>query len=356
IGAPANRVERYAPVAYPVGRHLSYPQPAATGYSETREDTVIYHGLFVLGYGPIGVEEPRFGNVPLSDFDDVELEFRFVDEAYTAPHMAGINKVTYRTRSQRMKLYPGNIAEDNEVATFGDPNDITRRTRPETVRATVVLHFPEGLFKSTREGNDRSRRREFYFAYRPVGATTWTDLPLLWVERERRTAFSVEYDIAFPEAGEYDIRTTYSGDSDNDSVYDTAQLIAIRSEREAPLPLNEELAVVAVRIRASKQLSGGLDRLNFVLRQFAPKWTGSGWSGFQPVDHPAWSYAEALAGLSAGEDRIDRSLIDGDSLKAWADQEPDWRCDLLVRGNQRIGQLVSTICAAGRARDTFIGT
>ncbi|MFQ6552959.1 hypothetical protein AAD018_011540, partial [Aestuariibius insulae] len=42
IGAPANRVERYAPVAYPVGRHLSYPQPAATGYSETREDTVIY--------------------------------------------------------------------------------------------------------------------------------------------------------------------------------------------------------------------------------------------------------------------------------------------------------------------------
>ncbi|MFQ6554113.1 glycine-rich domain-containing protein, partial [Aestuariibius insulae] len=42
--------------------------------------------------------------------------------------------------------------------------------------------------------------------------------------------------------------------------------------------------------------------------------------------------------------------------KAWADQEPDWRCDLLVRGNQRIGQLVSTICAAGRARDTFIGT
>ncbi|MFQ6550509.1 glycine-rich domain-containing protein [Aestuariibius sp. 2305UL40-4] len=361
VGAPRNQREKYVPVNFPVGRHLSYPQPAASGYAETRDDRVVYHGLFVLGYGPLGVSQPRFGTNDLSDFEDVSLEFRNIDEAYTAPHMTGIDVVGYRGPTEQMTLYPGNISQDDYNVKFEEitPTEslwIQRTTRVDTIRASLVIHFPQGLFKSTREGEDRSRERNFEFEYRLAGTTTWIAEPRLFIKRRRRTAFTIEKEIEFPAPGEYEVRARVNKDSDNDSVYDDAFLIAIRSERAGDLPLNPELAMVAIRIRASKQLNGGIDRLNFMLQQFARQWDGTQLTDYQPVNHPAWSYSDALIGKSAGEKAISEDLIDWPSLKAWQDNEPHWRCDLLVRGKQQVQQLLRTICAAGRARDTFYGT
>ncbi|MBO9398728.1 hypothetical protein J7400_18805 [Shimia sp. R9_2] len=354
ITGQSNAESRYGIYPTVLGRHLMYPPKTARGYTEGGPEDIYYRGRFTFGYGPVALETLKIGTTPITDFEDIEIEFLNVDQAETLKHMPDLAPMVkaWRTGTQHMSLYPDDIAEDGYSVRLLQNTPVVRRTRDRAISATVDITY-QGLTTIGKKGGRHNRTVEVAFAYRLVGATAWID-----AGTEKHTGrstsnlrFSKTFD--FGSEGEYEIQITrITWDSDETTVRDDAFLTAIRSVQTGELPSHEHISEIALRIKASDQLNGQIDTLNGVVLQMAPVWDGSSWSALQPVRHPAWIFARTLMGpmLSRPQNAAKLQLQD---LRDWYLEEPHWTCDMVIDQPTQVGEILSLICGAGRARRTL---
>tara|TARA_Y100000310_G_scaffold331890_2_gene406358 strand:+ start:1787 stop:6793 length:5007 start_codon:yes stop_codon:yes gene_type:complete len=92
-GRNSSRQFRAIPVV--LGEHRVVPALAAQPYTESIGDDQYLRQLFVVGYGPLEIDELKIGETSIDDFDDVEYEIR--------RGFPGEDPVT---------LYPGTVFED----------------------------------------------------------------------------------------------------------------------------------------------------------------------------------------------------------------------------------------------------
>ncbi len=161
--------------------------------------------------------------------------------------------------------------------------------------------------------------------------------------------------------GRYDVRLRrVSPDLDEDSrSQDEATWTSVRAIRNTtPVPLDAELATIALRIRATDQLQGSLDSFNCVAAHAIPVWNGSSWDDPVLTDAhlvnsatPAWIYADMLKGKGARFPVLD-SRLDLTKLE-------EWETETLANGREfnavltRGGTLfenLKNVAAVGRAR------
>lgn len=258
----------------------------------------------------------------------------------------------WRYGSEVMTLYPDDVAEDPYSVRLNAGAATLRTTRERTTAAEVDILY-QGLVEFDSKNRKQGRSCQIEFKYRKVGDAAFTSAGVETHTGASTANLRFTKLIEFPAPGEYEIEVKrLSGDSGDVSVRDDSYLSGIRSIRTGNLPSHEGIAEVAVRIRASEQLSGQLDELSGIVQQLAPVWDGTSWSEPQPVRHPAWIYARALMGPTLAKP-ITGNRIQLQDILDWAEEEPHWTCDAVIDQSTTVAEVLSMICSAGRARRTL---
>ena len=354
ITGSTNAENRYGIYPAVFGRHQMFPPKTARGYTEGEGDNIHFRGRFTFGYGPVALETLKIGTTPITDFEEVEIEFLNVDQAQTLAHMPDLAPMVtaWRQGAAALSLYPDDIAEDSYSVKLAKDVDVVRATRERAVSVSVDVTY-QGLVKFDGNNNKQDRSVEVKYRYRRVGDQNWTDAGTETHTGRSTAQLRFTKTIQLPEEGEYDIEVTrLSEDSDDSTVRDDAYLSAIRSVQAGALPSHADIAEIAVRIKASDQLNGQIETLNSIVHQMAPVWDGAAWSAPQPVRHPAWIYARALMGPMLSNP-VAAGRLQLEDLRAWATQEPHWTCDMVIDQPSQVGEVLDLICATGRARRTL---
>ncbi|MGR3476631.1 MAG: host specificity protein J [Sulfitobacter sp.] len=346
-----NEMRPGAPVPFALGRHRYAPPFAATSWTEVVGDFHYVRALFCFGYGPLRISDIRIGETPLTDFEDVDLELR-----------------EGRSGDEPLSLFPEQVLEETAGAELVRPlprdatgevidgaesveTPVTRFTASNAARASVILGFQGGLFRIDSKGRLKGRNVLVRIRARLNGVGPWSDVATLDIYGKKRESFLRQHSWELPSRGRWQIEVTrLTDDNDSTQVSDKVVLAAVQSVRpEYPINLDKPLALAAVRVRATYQLNGPLDAFNALIEREGQVFQDAVWTtGYGRT--PATAYLAALTGpqnpFPAAEAEIDM------------DQIADWHDWCLAKGlkydrvhdvEESLGEMLMTICAAGRA-------
>lgn len=155
--------------------------------------------------------------------------------------------------------------------------------------------------------------------------------------------------------GQYDVRLNrLTADAVDDKIFDEVNWTALRSVRASRPVRMTGLAMTALRIRATDQLNGMIDRFNGVVQSIVPDWDGASWVE-QPTSNPASLFRHVLQGAGNARPLAD-SRIDMAHLAEWHE-----RCRLegrefnsVIDGDQSVREVLHDIAAVGRASPAMI--
>jgi hypothetical protein len=191
----------------------------------------------------------------------------------------------------------------------------------------------------------------------------------LQIKNARTTPMTRVITLTFPDRDQYDIRVTRrSADElevpkDKGGVSQTlwASLREIRipdaSQGESVVQFTDIRTYIEIQIRATDQLSGTLDTINFLGKAQGYKWTGSAWI-IDETRNPAWIACGVLMG-EQNPNPVPQSRMDGDAWLGFADWcnqltfnsncvEPQFRFDHVVDYETTVFELAKSICASAR--------
>ncbi|MDF3420144.1 phage tail protein [Sulfitobacter sp. KE29] len=346
-----NEMRPGAPVPFALGRHRYAPPFAATSWTEVVGDFHYVRALFCFGYGPLRISDIRIGETPITDFEDVDIELR-----------------EGRPDDEPLSLFPEQVLEETAGAELVRPfprdatgevidgaesveTPVTRFTASNAARASVILGFQGGLFRIDSKGRLKGRNVLVRIRARLNGVGPWSDVATLDIYGKKRESFLRQHSWELPSRGRWQIEVTrLTDDNDSTQVSDKVVLAAVQSVRpEYPINLDKPLALAAVRVRATYQLNGPLNAFNALIEREGQVHDDGAWTmGYGRT--PATAYLAALTGsqnpFPAAETEIDM------------DQIADWHDWCIAKGlkydrvhdvEESLGEMLMTICAAGRA-------
>lgn len=252
------------PIPAICGRHRFAPVYAATPFSRIIGNDQYIVSLFLVGYGPLILDDFRIGETPLANFVDagqIQLEVR-----HGYPDDAPIT------------LYPNQVLEEAYDVTLESNVEIIRLSASDVTQSAITFYFPRGLAKQ----NDDSETSQdeplkpysvdIAIEQRRVGDTGFTPVASLHFTETTATPFFREHEWVHPQRGQYEIRIVRTSMFyDDTKTLNQVILKGIRSQRpEYPVNFNKPLALIALQIKASNLLSGVLDQFNLVAAPIIP--------------------------------------------------------------------------------------
>jgi hypothetical protein len=358
-----NSLRQDEPIPFPLGQHRYAPPFAAGSYTEIVGDDQYIRGSFCFGYGPLEISDLKLGDIPLSEYKDVELEVR-----------------EGRSDDLPLSLYPQQVLEDpasiellrplprddagevvkavtagitTEDIAGGIETPIKRFTATDTKDASVIIAMPSGLFRITGGGSVQNQTVEVRIRQRAEGAQDWIDVETLTIIAAKRETFFRQYTWELPFRGRWEIEVTrMTVESVETQVSDRTTLAAIQSIRpEYPININKPVALVALRIRATHQLNGSLGNLNAIVQRYGKIYDADTSSWIEGLSrNPATAYLAALTG-PASAFPVPESEIDFDQIADWYAwcTEKGLKYDHVHERSETLRDMLSAICAAGRA-------
>lgn len=173
------------------------------------------------------------------------------------------------------------------------------------------------------------------------------------------SGFSASADLIFPSKGQWEIRATKLDPDEGDSSTKMWKkyVTSLKSLKNTP-PINPvvPITIVELRIRATGQLNGNIERFSAIATSKLRTWDGSAWV-VAPTRNTAWVYLDILSG-TANPKAIPDSRIDLDRLKEWAVRcdnvdagfaEPLGTCDIVIDRSYTIWELLQSVAVTGRA-------
>lgn len=355
-----NRPGNWAPIPRIVGTRRLYPMLAAKPYTESQGSTQYLRMLLLVGYGPLDISDIRIGNTPISAFAGAEVEIR---EGWDDD-----DPVTLYTRT----------IEEEALSIELEPSVANTRTTEEDAReVSIDIVFPQGLATYDANGNPKNRTVLFTVQYSPTGAGSWTNA--VWIDGKSEhgtgtngqisaSASSKDAEVRsgrfnLPAAGEYDVRVTRTTSAGDSQTVDTAYWTVLRSiKQDSPINM-DGLALIALRLKATKQLNGAPDTINCLAKSYLPIWddVGEEWN-YTITRNPAWEYVDVLRRRGAKQ-LIADDRFNLDQIMDWADacdseppnaeEEPYHACDLIFEGGSCF-TAAQAIAAHGRAQFSLI--
>jgi predicted phage tail protein len=289
IQGAQNQSAPFGTVPVVLGRHRQSPFNAAKPYTEIVGDDQWLRLLFCLGYGPLAIEDMRIGETPLTDFSDYQVEVR--------QGFAGDAPVT---------LYPGSVDEQQlQILLDNASNDPGGGAWNSQISAAAAdelsLDFTatEGVYYINKKtGNLEAYELYVAVRYRLVGSGGWTDGgSVLFTRSISPTRRGAVYSVP---RGQYEVQCRkLTGNGDPEIVKGTVYWSALRSIKVAPpIGFAKPLALVALRIRASDQLSGVVNTFNCVTTSLVDAYSGAGssWAANTASQNPADLFRHVLQG------------------------------------------------------------
>ncbi len=336
IGGAQNETTQYGAIPVIFGRHRTSPKKAAGDYTEIVGDDQYLRLLFCVGYGPIDVSDIKIGETPLYKFDGVSIE------------------VISDHTTQSPTLYTAPVYEESVSILLQNVDGWTTRTTADDVEwISVDVSFPNGIYRYQKSDGARVNYSvDIVVQYAPTGTGAWATAAIISVTANsaqaiRRTAtWGVQ-------KGQYDIRLNKSsGDySGADTVSEAVYWSSLRGRRNVKVVnFTRPLTMIAMRIKASNELSGTINNLNLIAQPRIPAWNGSTWSANQHTQNPADHFRYVLQGAPNARPVAD-DAIDLQSLQDWHDycEAQGFKFNYEAKEARSVDDTLTMIAAAGRA-------
>lgn len=297
------RLAQPIPVVY--GRHLVYPDLAATPYGEYQGNEQFLHQLHCIGLGEYDIEQIRIEDTPIASFEEVTYQIvppgnpvtLFNPDVVTAPEVAG-QELLAGTWTGGFAINPA----DSEVTHIG-----------------IDILLPRGLYYANDAGGLDSRSASWRVEARAIDAegdplNDWftlgnESLTAATTTPQRRT---YRYPIA---AGRYEVRATrLDGKDTNSRAGHEVRWSEARGYLAGGMTFPDKVTLLAIRMRATDNLSQRSSRLiNCIVTRKLPVWSvDSGWSAAVPTRSIAWAFADILRasyGAKLPNARIDLAAL-----------------------------------------------
>jgi len=352
-----NEISQWQPIPLVLGRHRMTPPLAASPYTETVGDEQYLRQLFCNGYGPLDIEEntAKIGETLVSTYSEAEVQHR---EGYTT--------------DTDTTLYPKSVIDRPFAKDLKLPDPpLVEATATDTVSVALDFMWPQGLCNIDEEGKRLERGVNIIMNWRkaagegnvpPAGA--WSgNLSLNFKARTQKTIRKT-YVINLPAAGSYEVRVHKASEEPdvdkwaefNWTGLDEVQWTAIRSFRTGePVTFSDApLSFTAIRVRASGRLNQVVDTYNVVVQSRVTAFNGTTWVANTPSRRPPDLFRHVLT-CKANRRPYAITQIDLPALQKWWTYcvQQDWRYDKILLSQMSVYDLITEICAAGRAMPVF---
>lgn len=336
IEGASNAINRYGVIPVNLGVNRMFPLQAALPYSETLSNEQYSRQLFTYGYGSLEISELKIGETDLAEYDSVTLQHKLAGDLHTG-----------------VSLYPNDVFQENfsilleEVEGF-----VTRTTQPKINEFTYDITFPQGLCRIDDSGTRFTVNIEFEVQYKEVSDVVWISIPNLtmWGATFEPVRYSGRiYDLA---EGQYDFRIKrITADSTSDRIRDLAYLTGIRSISYGSPVLKQDLSGTAMRILATDQLNGTVDRYNAIVSTIVTYYDSVNDVWVEGVSsNPAALYRYVLQSPAFVKNLPD-GRINIDKLEEWSIfcDEKNLTYNRVIDYDTSIDGLLNDIAAAGMA-------
>ncbi len=156
--------------------------------------------------------------------------------------------------------------------------------------------------------------------------------------------------------GQYDVRVRRmtADASDDNSIFDETVWTALRTIRYVYPVRMPNIAMTALRIKATGQLNGVIDRFNGVVSSILPDWDGENWVA-QETCNPASLFRHVLQG-NANARPLSDSRLDIARLQEWHDACADAsrQFNMVVDYDISVRDMLHRIASTGRASPTLL--
>ncbi len=338
IQGAKNQAMPFGRVPKVLGKHRFVPPFGALPYTETIGNDQYIRMLFVWGYGPLEISDLKIGETPLSEFDDVEIETR----------------LGYDT-DEPITLYSNSVLQNNlQIKLISEDGYVTRTTEANIDEISVDITMPRGLLKFDNRGNKVTTSVLVDVEYAEAGTENWIVAENVNLTAKQSSA--LRHGIRFKVIqGQYDVRLRrVTTDSTDDNVFDEVTWTALRSIRYED-PINKKgLAVTALRIKATDQLNGVVDRFNGVVESILPDWNGDEWVE-QKTSNPAAMFRHVLQG-AANARPLDDMRLDLSKIEEWHENcaLKNREFNSVIDYNVSVREVLQDIAATGRASPSLI--
>ena len=329
-----NQENRYGAIPKVYGTHRLYPPLAARSYTEIAGRDQYLRMVFVVGYKPLDISDLRIGTTPIASFQDVETEIHSKDS------------------DPAITLYTNSIIEESLSVLLTQAGSWQQRTSAVNAdELSVDVTFQRGLVNIDSQGVKQSRSVDWDIEYRKVGVGSWTAVASKTTTDQTASVVRATHKWAVSEPGEqYEVRLRRTtADTTDTQIADEITWTVLRTIREVDVVNRDDVALVALRIRANEQLNGVVQSFNCLAQGRVQVYNGASWAEAQ-TNLAAWAYVDVLTG-SGSYQPLALSRINADAMKAWADADTaDGReFNKVYDDTGTVFQTLQEIAAAGRA-------
>ena len=218
---------------------------------ETINDEQYLNLLYCGGYGPVdSIDNIRIDYTDIGNFSGVQLETRL------------------GTNDQKPISFFKNTPLDQSVGIELLQGQAVTRTSDSTKASAleVTLEFPAGLYHVNDDGNYSNAQATFLLEYRKGQNDSWHNFKQpdyhYSVEAATNSALRRTFSVTGLEAGQYDVRVT-AVSKPSSSRYQSMVDWTIMTSYVDGIYSRPNKVLVALRIKANNQLSGGVPSLNW---------------------------------------------------------------------------------------------
>ncbi len=254
---------------------------------ETVNDVQYLDLLYCGGYGPVdSIDKIRIDYTDIDNFDGVQLETRL------------------GTNDQKPISFFKNTPLDQEVGIELQAGQAVTRTSDSTKASAleVTIEFPAGLYHVNDKGNYDNATVKMLIEYRKGSTDSWhnfgsTSDYLYAVTGATNSALRKTFSKTGLDAGQYDVRITVR-DKPSSSRYQTMVQWTMMTSYIDGIYSRPNKVLVALRIKASNQLSGGVPSLNWrqTRKTVLVHNPETGYYEQRAADNPIWACYDILHG------------------------------------------------------------
>lgn len=365
----SNEIRKYNVIPDVYGKVRMFPPLAAQPYTEISGNEQFLRMLFTCGFGRVDISDIKIGDTAITAFNNYEIE---ILEGYSG--------------DPDLTIYNNDIFQENInvelVYTTPTQTWVEKSTQLNTDEAIVDFSFPNGLFKI--DNTDAKQRKQLEnsnieISYRLTGSGTWLNPELIIVEKSEGINVAVTGDpnvgaisindkntsnifkyikFKFPTNGQYDIRfSKVSEDIESGyTVRNQTYLDNIKSISYSN-PINKDnISLIALRIKATDQLNGTLERLNCIVQRYVPVYDGvSTWT--ETISrNPTWAYVNILRGIGNEKPITEDARYDLDQIKILESfcNTNSFNFDFIFDGRTTVNDALDTVLASCRSEKTLI--
>lgn len=306
LGAQSNQARLGQPIPVMYGRHLIFPDYAASPWAAFAAQKQYLYQIFCLGQGEFDIEQIRLSEANIENFLEIDYEVVGPGDSVTL-----FETNIYQSREAGGQTLFGTSEDEHDwVGPFP-------ACPPQTTIDHIFLDFifPQGLYKTDPDTGDIDEvsvsitieARTIDDLGAPVGAFVEIDSFNFEEAKTNVRRYTREYDLPSPDR--WEVRVQRTDDEINDSKGRDQVVWAGLKGRLPETATFGDVTVIAVKARASDSLNSNTShQFNVIATRKLPIWDGVSWSAPTATQSIAWAAADVLRNTTYGAGLPDENI------------------------------------------------